>query len=135
MHLYLVDTWFLIAVIDRFDQHHRQALQINERTAGAVFVTHEGVLAEFLTYCGAFGRLQRRSAVERVRGLRAHPQYSVAAFSPLFPAALDLYSERPDKEYSLVDCMSMTLMRERGITHVLTNDHHFRQEGFTVVNE
>ena len=49
--------------------------------------------------------------------------------------ALDLYSQRPDKEYSLVDCMSMVLMRERGITHVLTNDHHFRQEGFTVVNE
>jgi predicted nucleic acid-binding protein len=135
MHLYLVDTWFLIAVIDRFDQHHRQALQLNERTADAVFVTHEGVLAEFLTYFGGFGRLQRRSAVDRVSGLRAHPQYRVAAFSPLFPAALDLYYHLPDKEYSLVDCMSMTLMRERGITHVLTNNHHFRQEGFTVVNE
>jgi predicted nucleic acid-binding protein len=55
--------------------------------------------------------------------------------SDLFSAALSLYEQRPDKEYSLVDCMSMTLMRERGITHVLTNDHHFRQEGFTVVNE
>ena len=52
-----------------------------------------------------------------------------------FQSRLRLSSERPDKEYSLVDCMSMTLMRERGITHVLTNDHHFRQEGFTVVNE
>jgi uncharacterized protein len=40
-----------------------------------------------------------------------------------------------DKAYSLVDCMSMSLMRERGITHILTNDHHFRQEGFTLVNE
>jgi predicted nucleic acid-binding protein len=29
----------------------------------------------------------------------------------------------------------MTLMRERGITHVLTNDHHFRQEGFTVLSD
>jgi predicted nucleic acid-binding protein len=59
----------------------------------------------------------------------------VAAFTPLFPGAIDIYSRRPDKEYSLIDCMSMTLMRSRGITHVLTNDHHFRQEGFTVVNE
>ena len=24
---------------------------------------------------------------------------------------------------------------DAGITHVLTNDHHFRQEGFTVVSE
>jgi predicted nucleic acid-binding protein len=135
MRLYLVDTWFLIAVIDRFDRHHRQAVQLNERTADAVFVTHEGVLAEFLTYFSGFGRIQRRTAVQRVRTLRVHPQYSVASFSPLFPAALDLYSQRLDKEYSVIDCMSMALMRERGITHVLTNDHHFRQEGFTVVNE
>jgi len=135
MRLYLVDTWFLIAVIDPFDQHHRQAAQLDKRTADAVFVTHEGVLAEFLTYFGAFGSVQRQKAVRRVRTLRLHPQYDVAAFSPLFPNAVDLYSQRPDKEYSLVDCMSMTLMRERGITHVLTNDHHFRQEGFTVVSE
>jgi predicted nucleic acid-binding protein len=31
--------------------------------------------------------------------------------------------------------MSMVVMRERGITHVITHDHHFRQEGFTVVSE
>ncbi|HEY4642830.1 MAG TPA: PIN domain-containing protein [Thermoanaerobaculia bacterium] len=135
MRLYLVDTWFLIAVIDRFDRHHRQAVQLDERTRDAVFVTHEGVLAEFLTYFSGFGRIQRQTAVQRVRGLRVHPQYNVASFSPLFPAALDLYAQRLDKEYSLIDCMSMTLMRERGITHVLTNDHHFRQEGFTVVSE
>ncbi len=27
------------------------------------------------------------------------------------------------------------LMLRVGLTHALTNDHHFRQEGFTVVNE
>jgi len=132
MRLYLVDTWFLIAVIDPFDQHHRQAARLNERTADGVFVTHEGVLSEFLTYFSGFGRIQRQKAVLRIRALRVHPQYDVAAFSLLFQGALDLYAQRPDKEYSLVDCMSMTLMRERGITNVLTNDHHFRQEGFTV---
>jgi len=26
-------------------------------------------------------------------------------------------------------------MKDRGITHVLTNDHHFRQEGFTVLSD
>lgn len=29
----------------------------------------------------------------------------------------------------------MVLMEERGIRQVLTNDHHFAQAGFTVVNE
>jgi predicted nucleic acid-binding protein len=49
--------------------------------------------------------------------------------------ALYLYSLRVDKAYSLVDCMSMVVMQDRGITHVLTNDHHFRQEGFTVLSD
>ncbi|HMG73540.1 MAG TPA: hypothetical protein VK582_08565 [Pyrinomonadaceae bacterium] len=38
--------------------------------------------------------------------------------------------ERPDKGYSLTDCISMNVMRERGLTDVLTNDPHFRQEGY-----
>ena len=36
---------------------------------------------------------------------------------------------------AFVDCMSMVLMERRRITHILTNDHHFRQEGFILVIE
>jgi len=36
-----------------------------------------------------------------------------------------LYRARPDKEYSLTDCMSMHVMCREGLTDVLTNDHHF----------
>jgi predicted nucleic acid-binding protein len=53
----------------------------------------------------------------------------------LFLRAIDRYDDRLDKHYSLVDCMSMLVMLDLGITHVLTNDHHFHQEGFVVVNE
>ena len=58
-----------------------------------------------------------------------------AADRARFLAGLGLYEKRRDKEYSVVDCMSMELMREHGITHILTNDHHFQQEGFFLVNE
>ncbi len=40
---------------------------------------------------------------------------------------------RLDKEYSLTDCMGMVICREYGITDVLTHDHHFAQEGFTIL--
>jgi predicted nucleic acid-binding protein len=43
---------------------------------------------------------------------------------------LELYKNRPDKGYSLVDCVSFVAMRRHGITDALTNDHHFEQEGF-----
>ncbi len=50
-----------------------------------------------------------------------------------FLRGLDLYEKRPDKKYSLTDCVSMIAMRDEEITDVLTNDHHFEQEGFRVL--
>lgn len=47
-----------------------------------------------------------------------------------FLAGFDLYAARPDKGYSLTDCISMQTMRREGLTDVLTNDRHFEQEGF-----
>jgi uncharacterized protein len=50
-----------------------------------------------------------------------------------FLDGLALYEARPDKEYSLTDCISMQTMRRAGLSDVLTNDHHFRQEGFRIL--
>ena len=135
MRRYFVDTWYLIALTDRFDANHALALRIEPITRGHALVTHDAVLTEYLTFFADAGSVTRQMAVRRVRAILEQPQWTVVRASDLFLFAIDLYSRRPDKEYSLVDCMSMTLMRERGITQVLTNDHHFRQEGFTVVNE
>jgi predicted nucleic acid-binding protein len=44
-----------------------------------------------------------------------------------------LYEARPDKGYSLSDCRSMLALSAHGVTEVLTNDHHFTQEGFTIL--
>jgi len=41
-----------------------------------------------------------------------------------------LYASRPDKQWSLTDCISFEIMRERGVTEALTGDHHFEQAGF-----
>ena len=37
---------------------------------------------------------------------------------------------RIDKEWSLTDCISCTVMKDRGITKAITSDHHFEQAGF-----
>ena len=47
-----------------------------------------------------------------------------------FLSGLALYSARPDKRYSLTDCISMQTMRREGIDEALTSDRHFEQEGF-----
>jgi len=135
MRRYFIDTWYLIALADHHDSHHRQAKRLNAAMSGALLVTHEAVLTEFLTYCAEGGPGTRSQAVSLARQVLRRADCRVERSSDLFEAALDLYAHRLDKSYSLVDCMSMVLMRTEDITHVLTNDHHFRQEGFTVVNE
>jgi predicted nucleic acid-binding protein len=47
--------------------------------------------------------------------------------------SMDLYRARLDKQYSVADCCSMLICRDRGITDVLTHDHDFAQEGFTIL--
>ena len=50
-----------------------------------------------------------------------------------FHDGMTFYKSRLDQGYSLTDCISMNICRDRGITDVLTHDDHFRQEGFTVL--
>ena len=50
-----------------------------------------------------------------------------------FEAGLRLYEARPDKGYSLTDCISMQVMRREGIREVLTFDRHFEQDGFRIL--
>ena len=47
-----------------------------------------------------------------------------------FLSGFEFYAARPDKGYSLTDCISMHTMRREGLTEALTNDRHFEQEGF-----
>jgi len=128
------DTWYFVALHDRFDQHHGNALRLRARYGAYGLVTHDQVLAEMLAFFSRQGVAARMVAAAATRdALRA-----LRVITPdrlLFRRALDLYASRPDKAYSLADCMSMIVMRDRGITHVLTNDHHFRQEGFTVLSD
>lgn len=66
-----------------------------------------------------------------VKALREDPTVQVLpADQRSFDAGLDLYERRPDKEWSLTDCISFGVMREHGITQALTTDHHFEQAGF-----
>ena len=97
----------------------------------ALLVTTEEVLSEFLTAVCAHGDHIRRLACRGVREVLDDPAIEVVAQShESFLAGLALYERRPDKEYSLTDCISMNVMRQKQIHEVLTHDRHFAQEGF-----
>jgi hypothetical protein len=50
--------------------------------------------------------------------------------TPLLQRALLLYRARPDKTWSLTDCLSFVVMQDRELTEALTTDGHFTQAGF-----
>ncbi|HKR64350.1 MAG TPA: PIN domain-containing protein [Thermoanaerobaculia bacterium] len=130
---FFVDTWYFVAFIDRRDSHHATARSLRSHIDEAKLVTHEAALTEVLAFFSDEDSRLRLEAARIVR--RSLLEMTVLPVDrQLFLRALDLYEQHSDKEYSLVDCMSMIVMRDNGITHVLTNDHHFTQAGFVVVN-
>lgn len=134
MNVVFVDALYWIAQINRKDQWHERAMRAEATLAGARFVTTEAVLVEVLNYLGGYGPSVRRSAARVLRRVLEREDVEVVEQTrDDFLAGLALYEARPDKGYSLTDCISMKTMRERGITAVLTHDHHFAQEGFAVL--
>ena len=100
----------------------------------ATLVTTEEVLDEFLTYYSGHGPVLRNIAAQTVEDALADPLVIVRPQThQSFLDGFALYKARPDKEYSLTDCISMEAMRQEGITEILTHDNHFTQEGFTIL--
>lgn len=99
--------------------------------SNALLVTTEEVLSEFLTAVSAHGDHTRRLACQLVREILADPGIEVSTQPhESFLAGLALYERRPDKQYSLVDYISMNVVRHQKIVEVLTKDRHFAQERF-----
>jgi predicted nucleic acid-binding protein len=126
------DTSFWVAVINPTDQLHAKASKARRRLAGSRFITSELVLVEVLNY---FASLRSRSlAAATVRDVVEDQNIEILSHTrDSLLNGLAFYEARPDKGYSLTDCVSMLAMRELGISEVLTHDHHFEQEGFTVL--
>jgi predicted nucleic acid-binding protein len=67
---------------------------------------------------------------------RAHAdaRIEVVPFQPgLIDSAVQLYRARPDKDWSLTDCLSFVVMERRHLTEALTTDSHFEQAGLKVM--
>jgi len=68
----------------------------------------------------------RAHTVTFINGLR---QLTILHIIPASPSLLadgwTLYSQRPDKEWSLTDCISFVVMTQEHMTRAFTSDHHF----------
>ncbi|MFO0802457.1 MAG: PIN domain-containing protein [Gemmataceae bacterium] len=123
-----MDTFGLIARLHPRDQYHERVSQWLAEFNGD-FVTTEGVLLEFADALCALHL--RQIVVDFLEAVRGDESFKVLPLdSSLFEKGVSLFAERPDKEWSLTDCISFQVMAERGLTEAVTADHHFEQAGF-----
>ena len=123
--------WF--ALLNEDDRLHKLASdlwhEIGQRRNPWIFLT-DWIVAE--TGNGLARTPARRRFPEGVRRTCVWPRVRLIQVTPeLRDRALNLYADRPDKTWGLVDCASFLVMSEHDVFDAFTTDRHFEQAGFT----
>ena len=128
MMVLFADTFYYLALLSADDIAHSRAVRLSRglptRTITTAWVLTE--LADALS-----DPASREKAVGLIERLRNNPTVTIIPpTQELFDQGLALYAQRPDKGWSLTDCISFVVMRQQGLIEALTGDRHFEQAGF-----
>jgi len=131
----LIDTGYLVALINQKDSLHPQAeaLANTWEKSGCQLLITDGVLIEFANF---FARSPLRMlALMWIRRIRSEtPGWIVDRLTPQrIDRAEARYAAHPDKSWSLTDCLSMEAMLDHGSKEAATPDRHFVQAGFRIL--
>ncbi|NCR53976.1 MAG: type II toxin-antitoxin system VapC family toxin [Microcystis aeruginosa L211-07] len=126
-----LDTSYAIALSSSTDDYHHKALAIAQqlKTSKTPLVTTRAIILEI---GNALSKQKYRSkSIKLLSSLEKDRTVTVIPLSEiLYQKAFQLYCQRNDKNWGIVDCISFIVMEERGITEALTTDIHFQQAGF-----
>jgi uncharacterized protein len=122
------DSYFFFAILNPHDAGHVKAVEFANQYRGPL-VTTAWVLTEV---ADGLAHTPRRQVFRRLmEDFEANKSnLLVPANTETFERGIDFYHARPDKEWSLTDCISFVVMSEERLSEALTGDHHFEQAGF-----
>jgi predicted nucleic acid-binding protein len=125
------DSVFWIALVVKSDQYHSRAQAWSQRITGRIATTRP-VLLEV---AGTLSRLSWRSAaVSLLDHVQQRSDIEIRGIDDeLWTRGWALFRDRPDKGWSLTDCISFLVMGEKHLSVALTADEHFRQAGYRAV--
>jgi predicted nucleic acid-binding protein len=128
----LLDTSALYALANAGDPRHREAVAVLDALQSAEdrLVVHSYVVVETAAL------LQNRSGHDTAaRFLRDAAAYeTVWVDADTHREGLALFARLKSRDLSLVDCVSFTVMRKRGLTTAFAFDKHFVQQGFRLAD-
>lgn len=131
MKTYFADTSYWLALELTDDQNHGSALAHWLKLVKTSFaiVTTSYVFDETITYLNS--RNHHEKAVEVGENLLLSPTIELVHIDEsLFFEGWTMFQKYQDKRYSLTDCLSFVVMKEKGLETALTFDKHFVQAGF-----
>ncbi len=128
MKTVLVDSSFLLAMVDRDDKYHREAVGFLRGLGKVTLLVTSHIFDEAMTLIKV--RLGSEVAIRTGRQLRLSTLFRLIHITEGDDgAAWEIFSQYTDKDWSYTDCSCLAMMRKLGITEVLSFDHHFDQMG------
>lgn len=132
-----VDTQGWAEIFHSVALHHARAAAFlqDARTNHLELVTSNLILSELVPLLHSRNfRLPQPRILGIITQIRALPNLVIAFIDPgLDQQAWGLLYTNPQQPWSHVDATSVVLMRQLGITEVLTADNIFTQAGFTIL--
>lgn len=131
MNKIFLDAAYAIALSAVTDKYHQKAENLAKQIekTGAQLITTRAVMLEI---GNALAKLHyRAAAIELLDSIEEDPNVEIIPLSEeLYNQAMQLYRQRPDKEWGITDCISFVVMKDHALTKALTTDEHFKQAGF-----
>ena len=123
-----IDTSFVVALVNRKDQHHSRAFELASEFEQQSLITTDAVLLEI---GNALAKNFREASIQVIDDFLTSDKIQIVSLHPdLFQRAFSLYRSHLDKTWGLIDCVSFVVMRDAGVINALTTDKHFGQAGF-----
>ena len=125
---YFADTHYFLAIINPDDVAHKRAVDYSKKTDLALVST----AWVFTELANGMSRSRDRALFTTILEDFAADPLSLMLLPDerLFRLGIALYQQRPDKDWSLTDCISFVVMEEQGLREALTADRQFEQAGF-----
>lgn len=120
-------------LVDPTQPYHTLAANLyrSARNDSRRIITTNYVVSEVVALFTSPLRISRSTTVAFIESLKSSPYVEVIHIDrTLDQEAWELLANRQDKLWSLVDCSSFVVMRQRSIVEALTTDHNFEQAGF-----
>lgn len=128
-----VDTAGWGNLLDPSQSLHAESLAVYKKASqtGRKLVTTNYILLELVALLTSPLRISRSRIVAFVESMKISSRVEIVHIDPITDVkAWQLLRERQDKDWSLVDCSSFVVMKDRGIIDAFTTDHHFEQAGY-----